>query len=556
MYDIIIFGGGLSGLTLAHEVNKRGFKTLIIEKDNDFGGMARSNIKINLLPSEHSWRGYAPFYKNTFQIMKEIPYYDTNIFDNLSIPIDFFLLYDEEKDYKLTLTIKDKIILFYLGINYLLADNRRNYYYSYNIKPFLKKHLSINGYNYIINYITGPGYGMNKNELSMGHLMHFPVIALFHQNRHTHSHNNSNLTYKHHSYEDWHVMNGPTSDVWINPWVKYLKSKGVKFMNNTELVKLNYENNNIISAEVKQQGLIKLLKAKEYVLATNPYNTVSIFKNSNMKSLYNNFNLLTKNTKSKQISFRIGINKNINYPIQNIAFVMTDSEFNITWYPQEKHWKNKPNIKSLWSGTIIDFEKKGKLFNKSAEMLKKEELKEEIIYQILRSKSFQKLIYDNNGFYLNENDIDYFEIWNEWNFVNGKQEQNNKKWVNNIHNEKFRPSQETKYNNLFLSGAHTKTTINIWSMEGAIESGKITANHILHKYDKQKIEHYKHIDSFLIRIIQYIDNILYKIYFPNIFNLIIFILIVYILFINNGNIKKILRMENWKGIMYNILQKP
>ena len=37
---------------------------------------------------------------------------------------------------------------------------------------------------------------------------------------------------------------------------------------------------------------------------------------------------------------------------------MNDSEFNITWYPQEKHWKNKPNIKSLWSGTIIDFEKK------------------------------------------------------------------------------------------------------------------------------------------------------------------------------------------------------
>ena len=25
-----------------------------------------------LFPAEHSWRGYAPFYKNTFQIMKEI----------------------------------------------------------------------------------------------------------------------------------------------------------------------------------------------------------------------------------------------------------------------------------------------------------------------------------------------------------------------------------------------------------------------------------------------------------------------------------------------------
>ena len=118
MYDIIIFGGGLSGLTLAHELVKKDFKILIIEKDSDFGGMARSRIEENSTPSEHSWRGYAPFYKNTFQLMKEIPYYDTTVFNNLSIPIDFYLLYDKEYGYKSSLTIKDKIILYYISINY------------------------------------------------------------------------------------------------------------------------------------------------------------------------------------------------------------------------------------------------------------------------------------------------------------------------------------------------------------------------------------------------------------------------------------------------------
>jgi protoporphyrinogen oxidase len=177
MYDIIIFGGGLAGLTLAHELIKQNFKILVIEKDDELGGMARSDTKRNLLPSEHSWRGYAPFYKNTFQIMKEIPYYDSNVFNNLSIPIEFYLLYDKEYNYKSSLSIKDNIILYYIGINYLLSDNRREYYYSYNIEPFLKKNLSNDGYNYIINFITGPGYGMNKNEISMGHLFHFPVLS-------------------------------------------------------------------------------------------------------------------------------------------------------------------------------------------------------------------------------------------------------------------------------------------------------------------------------------------------------------------------------------------
>ena len=44
-YDIIIFGSGLSGLTLAHELVKRKFKILIVEKDSVFGGMAKSNIE-------------------------------------------------------------------------------------------------------------------------------------------------------------------------------------------------------------------------------------------------------------------------------------------------------------------------------------------------------------------------------------------------------------------------------------------------------------------------------------------------------------------------------
>jgi thioredoxin reductase len=50
MYDIIIFGGGLAGLTLAHELIKHNFKILIIEKDNELGGMARSDTKKTLLP--------------------------------------------------------------------------------------------------------------------------------------------------------------------------------------------------------------------------------------------------------------------------------------------------------------------------------------------------------------------------------------------------------------------------------------------------------------------------------------------------------------------------
>ena len=75
-YDIVIFGAGIAGLTVAHELLKNSptIKIAIIEKENIIGGMARSSRYSDNMPTEHSWRGYAPFYYNTYELMKEIPF--------------------------------------------------------------------------------------------------------------------------------------------------------------------------------------------------------------------------------------------------------------------------------------------------------------------------------------------------------------------------------------------------------------------------------------------------------------------------------------------------
>jgi hypothetical protein len=535
-YDMIIFGGGISGLTIAHEMINNNFKVLLIEKDNQIGGMAKSRREKNNIPSEHSWRGYAPFYKNTFQILKQIPFNKSlTVFDNLTKPIEFYNLRNKVDVYKPKFSFMDNLIIFYFGLKYLISNNRRNSYYKHKIEPFMKKNLTKDGYDLFINFIVGPGYGMNKHEVSYGHLFHFPILSYLNKSSYTHTHkeNDKNNKYQHQSTDGWHVMNAPTNEAWFNPWLNYLKNKGLDVMLNTELVKLNYLDNNISSCIIKKKDNISQIHAKDYIIALNSFNAETIFKNSLMDNLHNKFYLLNKNTYSKQISFRIGINKNIEYPIQNIAFVMSDSEFNITWYPQEKHWKNHNlNINSLWSGTIIDFNTKGLLYNKTAIHLSKDELKNEIIYQILRSNSFQKLIYENNNFIIHKKDIKFVEIWYEWKFINGVMEQEYKKWVNNSINEKYRPSQQTNYCNLFLSGAHTKTSINIWSMEGAIESGKLTSNLLLNKYNKSNVSYYKHTDPSYITPFKYIDDLLYTVCLPNLIDLIIIVVLIIILYKN------------------------
>ena len=94
----------------------------------------------------------------------------------------------------------------------------------------------------------------------------------------------------------------------------------------------------------------------------------------------------------------------------------------------------------------------------------------------LNKNELQNDIYKNSGFRLQKDDFIYSEIYEDWFWNNNLLQTKNKKWVNTYFNEEYKPSQKTEFTNLYLSGGHTKTSIRIWSMEAACESGKITAN--------------------------------------------------------------------------------
>jgi uncharacterized protein with NAD-binding domain and iron-sulfur cluster len=90
---ISIFGTGIAGLTCALELVEKGFSVTLYEKDNLPGGMAKSkringspktqvSNEFNGVPTEHSWRGYANFYFNIFNLLKRIPIETENFTSN------------------------------------------------------------------------------------------------------------------------------------------------------------------------------------------------------------------------------------------------------------------------------------------------------------------------------------------------------------------------------------------------------------------------------------------------------------------------------------------
>lgn len=80
MASVAVLGGGIGGLTAAHELVERGFEVDVYEADDDVGGKARSQDLPGTasggrlpLPGEHGFRFYPAFYKHVTHTMGRTP---------------------------------------------------------------------------------------------------------------------------------------------------------------------------------------------------------------------------------------------------------------------------------------------------------------------------------------------------------------------------------------------------------------------------------------------------------------------------------------------------
>ena len=593
--ETVIIGAGISGLTCALELAKKGIKVIIYEIDKIPGGMAKS-YRINNIPSEHSWRGYMSFYYNTFDILQQLKcnkiehysndklytaeevklhnkhndawiiyrgyIYDITYFINkhpggsliklalgkdvekvwnkyfaswhlknsnvikrltknkigkLQInenftckstlkPITIDKLYNKKPKYDKLLEFKQYCNFIYQYSKFYCGNLRNKIFYNTSLLQNFKPKSSL--YDNFVTYIAGPGLGLDLNNASIGHIFFYITGYI------------KNIFDKY----AWFVTDRPTNEAFIDPLVELVKSYGVRINYNCQLKKINIKDNKITSILVNDQ----LIPIDNCVLAINPNMISDILINSNKNhdfdQLIDQFNKLR--IINNQISFRLGFNKKIKFDKLNRGYVLMDSINNITFYTQDNFIKESKildsnlrkkdkKIKSLWSGTCVqsyNSDNKNKFIKK-------------IIDQFIECTDLQKQIYKNNNFYLTKEDIIYQEIFDEWKEINDRLVSIYPKFVNTYLNEQYKPNQITKFDNLYLAGAHTNTSFKIWSMEAACESGKIVANLLLNKYNKPLCKIYQHKPINISKI----DDLLYKFGLPSIIDLIILLLFIIII---------------------------
>lgn len=537
---VAIFGAGISGLTTAHELSRLGYTVSIYEALDKAGGFFRSDrINKTNMPTEYSWHGFGPWYHNTFDVMKEIPFNQKgSIYDKaLSRPIDFGIFPDAARAhfYHGFLSIPQMF-----GISWwefikacwpmlkTWTSNKRTeeIYSKINAADAWKPCLSKKG------YLTwrssfGPWIGSDWTRVSLHTAGQFFRKQLFTKPSHNHPPDEGGGAWSHGQRDGWLLLKGPSNEFWFDPWVEYLQSLGVNFYWSSPLHCLIFDNKKITSAELKSGETIQ---ADIYVLAINPFAAKDVIARSNEhlqkeKELAKFFPLV-KDGPHIQVSFRVAFDEKIEFPRKRTAMVLSDTEFNLTLFAQEQAWMAKVSlgeeVKSLWTGTSCAATVPGRIYQRTVVECSKEEFIEEVMAQIIGCKALDEEVKEaNGGKSFKQFKVKEIEVWHEWFFSRKGIKTLQLKWVDSTNTQPFLPSQQTSVSNLFLAGAHTKTQAEVWSIEGAVESGRMAARSI----DKRvKVLHqYK---GPLIRFFRFFDDVLYRFKAPHVLKLLLILSII------------------------------
>jgi uncharacterized protein with NAD-binding domain and iron-sulfur cluster len=293
MKRVAVFGGGMGGLSAAHELIERGFAVDVYERRSLFGGKARSygihgtgtDGRENL-PAEHGFRFFPGFYKHIPNTMSRIPYPElgsdgrvqTNLLQCLvgeflqasakttifpvRFPRSWQELMDRLRDLKDhgPLGFKPGELRFFLGRMLRIAvscqDRRMAEYEKIPWWDFVDAASKSDEYqNLLARGLTRSLVAMRAETASTRTVGDIMLQMIFYS-----------LTP---GASSDRVLNGPTSEVWIDPWRKYLVSRGVRFHPERQLQQLVLGADKRIShATVRApDGTVRRVEADHFVAA-------------------------------------------------------------------------------------------------------------------------------------------------------------------------------------------------------------------------------------------------------------------------------------------------
>ncbi len=504
---VAILGGGVAGLSAAHELAERGFDVQVFEKRGVPGGKARSiSVKGTAtgprrdLPGEHGFRFFPGFYRHLPNTMERIPFGESrSCADNLvnttqleypqigKPPIIAPDRFPESlEDWKLVFKDATANYCFLPGeLEYFAArvwqiltsceTRRQDEYERLGWWQYIGAAERSKAYQKFLAGGLTRSLNASKAELastkSIGDILVQLVLEIVTPGK----------------VSD-RLLNGPTNDVWINPWVTYLRSLGVQYELNTSFESLQCSNSMITGATLSRDGVRFEVQADYYLVAV-PVEVMAckltselLAADPTLKSI-----LTLKNYVQRMNGIQFYLREDV--PLVHGHELYVDSAWALTSISQAPFWTDYPmsgfgdgTVRGILSVDISEWEERGSqqyAGGKTAAQCTHEEIAAETWHQLKQSL---------NRPGCTELTDDILHSW----FLDpdvvprkstpqdpGREGDAEPLLVNYVNTWDLRPNAHTLIPNLFLAADYVQTYTDVATMEAANEAARRAVNCII-----------------------------------------------------------------------------
>lgn len=503
---VVVLGGGIGGLSTAHELVERGFDVEVYEAQPIPGGKARS-IPVpgsgtlgpdgmrKDLPGEHGFRFFPRFYSHVTDTMKRIPFgRDGTVFDNL---VDTTRVQLARFDYppieliaRSPRTLGDvRVLLGDLGLLYrgeLDLSHDEIAFFASRVWQIvtscherrLEEYEKIGWWEFIGAAERSPGY-----QKLLGHGITRSLVAAKAELASTKTIGDIFVQLLFDIVEPGpssdRVLNGPTNDVWILPWVEYLVARGVRYHLGARVTAINCAQGRIQDVTVRSNGTLRKVAGDHYVCALPVEDLVPLVTPSLLAADPSLANLRQLEQATAWMNgIQIFLTEDVDLAHGHTIYV--DSPWALTSVSQGQFWTDvdlsqygNGSVKGIISVDISEWEQKG-LNGKTAKDCNPQELTREVWEQLKRSLNH------GGAVVLKDEHLYQWFLDPSVQLLEGASDTNEEPLlVNLVDTWRLRPEAVTRIPNLFLAADYVRTYTDLATMEAGNEAARRAVNGIL-----------------------------------------------------------------------------
>ncbi|MEA2615941.1 MAG: hypothetical protein QOE72_1724 [Chloroflexota bacterium] len=496
---VVILGGGVAGMSAAQELAERGFEVVVLERMDIAGGKARSMPVPRSgtggrpdLPGEHGFRFFPAFYRHLPDTMRRIPFkrQPGGVLDNLVEATHIEIAQVGRRDVVVPAVFptspRDVGLVLRTTLRNLVAGEPG--LTTADIAYFTERLLTLLGScrarrEHEFEYqkwwtFSGAVHRSRAYQLFLADGLTRCLVAARAEEISARTAGFTLLQLLFGMAVPWgrtdRLLNGPTNEVWINPWLDHLRRLGVDYRFHTHVEAIHCEGTRIREVVATQDGVTAPVTGDHFISAL-PVEVMGRLVTEEMTAAEPRLGRLDRLRTRWMTGVMYYLGDDI--PLVRGHALYIDTPWALTSISQHQFWdrtylrsRGNGDVSGILSVDVSDWNTPGEKHRRPARECSEAEIKEEVWHQLARR------VPELNDARVVRCFIDSDIRWRKKadHPVNLEP-----LLINTPGSWDARPKATLRIENLFLASDYVRTHTNLATMEGANEAARRAVNGIL-----------------------------------------------------------------------------